>query len=261
LIKKVSSERILEELNKILLSDNPDYFRLLHELGLLRYILPQLDVCFGEMQKNKYHIYDVGEHIMQTVKNTPTDLITRWAAIMHDIGKPCCSSTDSNGIIHFYGHHRESRRITVDVLHKLRMDSDSIHDIAVLVENHDVRVEPAAPAVKRMMARTGAPLFEKLLALQLADNKAKNPKHFPDKQAKIKAAHNVYEEILAEGQPYIVSDLVVNGRDLIKIGYRPGRAIGDALKLLMDEVIINPELNKREYLLKKAAEMRKQLSR
>jgi tRNA nucleotidyltransferase (CCA-adding enzyme) len=261
LIKKVSSERILEELNKILLSDNPDYFRLLHELGLLKYILPQLDVCFGEMQKNKYHIYDVGEHIMQTVKNTPTDLITRWAAIMHDIGKPCCSSTDSNGIIHFYGHHRESRRIAVDVLHKLRMDSDSIHDIAVLVENHDVRVEPAAPAVKRMMARTGAPLFEKLLALQLADNKAKNPKHFPDKQAKIKAAYNVYEEILAEGQPYLVSDLVVNGRDLIKIGYRPGRAIGDALKLLMDEVIINPELNKREYLLKKAAEMRKQLSR
>lgn len=257
LIKKVSSERILEELNKILLSDHPDYFRVLHELGLLRYIMPQLDICFGEMQKNKYHIYDVGEHIMQAVKNTPSDLTIRWAAIMHDIGKPCCSSTDANGIIHFYGHHRESRRIAIDVLHRLRMDSASIHDIALLVENHDVRVEPSPPAVKRMMARTGDMLFEKLLALQLADNSAKNLKHFPDKKKRIEAVYNIYTEILAEGQPYLVSDLVVNGKDLIKIGYRPGRNIGDTLKTLIDEVIINPELNTREYLLKKAAELRK----
>lgn len=259
LIKQVSSERILEEFNKILLSPNPDYFRMLHELGLMKYIIPQLDICFGEKQRNKYHIYDVGEHIMQTVKNTPSDLIVRWAALMHDIGKPCCSSTDANGIIHFYGHHRESRRIAVDVLHRLRMDTDSIHNIVVLVENHDVRVEPSPPGVKRMMARTGPQLFEKLLQLQIADNKAKNPKHFPDKQKKIEAVYNIYKEILAEGQPYLVSDLVVNGRDLIKIGYRPGRAIGDTLKTLIDEVIINPELNNREYLLKKAAELRRKI--
>lgn len=258
-IKKVSSERILEELNKILLSPNPDYFRTLHELGLLKYIIPQLDVCFGEEQRNKYHIYDVGEHIMHTVKNTPADLTLRWAAIMHDIGKPCCSSTDQSGIIHFYGHHRESRRIAVDVLHRLRMDTDTIRDISVLVENHDVRVEPSLPAVKRMMARTGGQLFEKLLELQLADNMAKNPKHLPDKERRINEAYNIYNEILAEGQPYLVSDLMVNGRDLIKIGYRPGRAIGDALKMLIDEVIINPDLNTHEYLIKRAKEIKRTL--
>lgn len=259
LIKKVSSERILEELNKILLSENPDYFRELHELGLLRYIIPQLEVCFGEPQRNKYHIYDVGEHIMHTIENTPSDLTVRWAAVMHDIGKPCCSSTDANGIIHFYGHHRESRRIAVDVLHRLRMESDTIRDISILVENHDVRVEPSPPTVKRMMARTGGQLFEKLLELQLADNMAKNPKHLPEKKRKIEEAYNIYNEILAEGQPYLVSDLMVNGRDLIKIGYRPGRAIGDALKILIDEVIINPGLNTREYLIRRAREIKKSL--
>lgn len=259
LIKKVSNERILEELNKILLSENPDYFRTLRELGLLRYIIPQLDVCFGEEQRNKYHIYDVGEHIMHTVKNTPADLTVRWAALMHDIGKPCCSSTDQNGIIHFYGHHRESRRIAVDVLHRIRMDSESIRDIATLVENHDVRVEPTYPTVKRMMARCGGALFENLLELQLADNMAKNPKHFPDKKKRIEEAYNIYNEIIAEGQPYLISDLMVNGRDLIKIGYRPGRAIGDALKKLIDEVIINPDLNNREYLLRRARELMKSM--
>lgn len=257
LIKRVSSERILEEVNKILLSENPDYMRKLHECGLLRYIMPELERCFGEEQRNKYHIYDVGEHIMQTLKNTPPDMTLRWAALMHDIGKPCCSSTDQNEIIHFYGHHKESCRIAVDLLHRLRMDSSTIHDVSVLVENHDVRVEPSQPAVKRMMSRTGEALFEKLMLLQTADNGAKNPEYFPDKKRKIDDAYMIYKEILAERQPYLVAHLAVNGKDLIRIGYRPGREIGDALKRLIDMVIINPELNKREYLLEEAKKLRK----
>lgn len=254
LIKKVSSERILEELNKILISENPHHIKELHNCGLLKYIMPEVDRCFGEPQRNKYHIYDVGDHIMHTVKNTPADLVIRWAALMHDIGKPLCASYDTNGIIHFYGHHRESCRLAVDLLHRLRMDNNTIHDISVLVENHDVRIEPSLPAVKRMMSRTGEALFEKLLQLQLADNMAKNPVHFPEKKARIDSVYRIYKEILAERQPYLVSHLVVNGKDLIRIGFRPGREIGDTLKKLVNEVIINPSLNNRDYLLKAAKE-------
>lgn len=257
LIKKVSSERILEEVNKILLSENPDYIRKLRDNGLLKYIMPEVERCFGEPQRNKYHIYDVGEHIIQTVKNTPSDMVLRWAALMHDIGKPSCSSTDQNGIIHFYGHHRESCKIAVDLMHRLRMDRDTIREVSVLVENHDVRVEATQPAVKRMMARTGEALFEKLMILQTADNMAKNPEHFREKKERIDAALTIYKEILAERQPYLVSHLAVNGKDLIRLGYKPGREIGDALKRLIDEVIINPELNNREYLIKSAKEYRR----
>lgn len=256
-IKKVSSERILEELNKILISDHPDYIRDLHRLGLLKYIIPQLERCFGEPQKNKYHIYDVGEHIMHTIKNTPPDLILRWAALLHDTGKPCCPSVDSNGIIHFYGHHRESRRITLDVLHRLHMDSSSIRDIALLVENHDYRVEPSFTAVKRMMAKTGEELFEKLLLLQKADNMAKSPKHLPEKLKRINSAMNIYKRIIESGQPYRISDLVVNGSDLMKVGYRQGRELGDTLRILLDEVIINPELNTRSWLIRRAVELKR----
>ncbi len=257
LIKKISRERILDEMNKILLSDNPDAFRDLNELGLLKYILPELDRCFGEPQRNKYHIYDVGEHIMHTVINTPADLILRWAALLHDTGKPCCPSVDSNGIIHFYGHHRESRRITVDVLHRYHMDNDSIRDIALLVENHDYRVEATHTAVKRMMAKTGAELFEKLLILQCADNTAKNPSHLPEKMKRINGCMKIQKEIISQKLPYRVSDLQINGRDLMGIGYHQGREIGDTLKSLLDEVIIKPELNNRVYLIKRAKEMRR----
>ena len=257
LIRNVSNERILGELNKILLSPNPDYIRILHEFGLLAYILPELERCFGEPQRNKYHIYDVGEHTMYTVKNTPPDIIVRWAALLHDVGKPCCSSIDPNGTIHFYGHHHESCRITEDALHRLRMDSDSIRDISVLVENHDVRIEPSFASVKRMMSKTGKELFEKLLLVQTADNMAKNKKHLPEKLQKIDAVYSVYREVLAEKQPYLVSHLVVNGRDLLKIGYKAGREIGDTLKALINEVIINPQLNNREYLMERATEMKR----
>lgn len=259
LIKKVSSERILEELNKILLSQNPDYISLLHELGLLKYIIPELDVCFGEPQKNKYHIYDVGTHIMETVKLSKPDLILRWAALLHDVGKPCCSSTDSNGIIHFYGHHRESRRITVDVLHRLRMDNDSIRDISLLVENHDVRVEAAYPSVKRMMSRIGAELFEKLMLLQTADNSAKNKKYLPEKLKRINGAEEIYKNVLADRQPYLVSQLAVNGRDVLKQGVGQGHRVGDILKILLEEVIIEPELNSRDYLLRRIRELKKKV--
>lgn len=259
LIRFVSRERIAEELNKILLSPNPDAFRTLNRLGLLHYIMPELERCFEEPQRNKYHIYNVGEHIMHTVKYTPPDLIVRWAALMHDIGKPCCVCTDKNGTIHFYGHHRESRRIAVDILHRLRMDSESIKRISVLVENHDVRVDAAPPSVKRTMARTGGELFEKLLALQRADNRAKNPKYYPEKLRRINAVEGIYREVLAEGQPYLVQHLKINGNDLIKLGFRTGKGIGDTLKVLLDEIIINPSLNHRAYLVKRAKELKRRV--
>ena len=257
LIKNVSGERILSELNKILLSDNPGKLLLLYKTGLMRYIMPALCDCFETEQNNRYHIYNVGEHIIKSVENTPNDLILRWAALMHDMGKPLCRSCDSNGIYHFYGHHRESMKIANDILHKLRMDKDSIHDILVLTENHDVHLDSSPMAVKRMLARTGEQLFFKLLKLQEADNLAKNPIYIKDRMAKIESARQRAQQIIAEGQPYMVSQLQINGRDLIKLGYKTGREIGDALKFLLNEVLIDPSLNRRDYLIKRAIQLKR----
>lgn len=257
LIRKVSVERILGEINKILLSDNPIYIGKLHELGLMHYIIPELDICFGTPQRNKYHIYDVGDHILHATAETKKDLILRWAALLHDIGKPICMSTDSSGIIHFYGHHKESADLASNVLRRLKMDNDSRKDIITLIENHDVRIEPTPPSVKRMLAKVGDSLFLKLLSLQISDNRAKNEKYLDEKLCRIDEVRKVYETVVAEGQPYMLSDLVVNGRDLIKLGFKAGREIGDTLKLLLSEVLISPELNTREYLLKRAREIKR----
>lgn len=257
LIKNVSCERILEEINKILICDRPSKIKLLYETGLMKYIIPELCICFDTVQNNKYHIYNVGDHIMKAVDNTPNDLVLRWSALLHDIGKPECISRDNAGINHFYGHHRESVRIAKDVLHKLRMDNDSINDILVLVENHDVRIDTNPASVKRMLARTGENLFLKLLLLQEADNRAKNLKFLDDKLSKLHAVYDQCQRIILEHQPYQISHLQINGRDLLKIGFKAGREIGDMLKLLLDEVVIDPSLNSREYLIKRAISIRK----
>ena len=86
---------------------------------------------------------------------------------------------------------------------------------------------------------------------------AKNPKHLPEKLKRINGGLDICRNVLALKQPYRISDLVVNGKDLMGIGYKQGRDIGDALKALLDEVIIKPELNTRAYLIKRAKEMRK----
>ena len=257
LIKKVSAERIREELEKILRSENPGGIIMLHQLGLLKYIIPELDVCFSVNQRNKYHLYNVGEHIIHAVAKTPEDITIRWAALLHDIGKPLCKSVDANGIIHFYGHHHESVRLADDILRRLRLDNDSRKNILTLIENHDNRIEPSLVGVKRIMARLGADLFTKLLLLQEADNSAKNPKFLPDKLAKINDVRVIYRKVLSERQPYVTSDLIINGRDLIKIGFRAGREIGDTLRCLLDEVLINPSLNNRDYLMMRAKQLKK----
>lgn len=257
LIKKVSAERIREELEKILRSENPGGIITLHQLGLLKHIIPELDICFSVKQRNKYHLYNVGEHIIHAVASTPEDIIIRWAALLHDIGKPLCQSVDANGIIHFYGHHHESVRLADDILRRLRLDNDSRKNILTLIENHDIRIEPSLVGVKRIMARLGEDLFAKLLLLQEADNTAKNPKFLPDKLAKINDIRVIYRKVLSERQPYVTSDLIINGRDLIKIGFRAGREIGDTLRCLLDEVLINPSLNNREYLITRAKQLRR----
>ena len=127
----------------------------------------------------------------------------------------------------------------------------------MLIENHDIRIDANPVNVKRVMARLGEELFSKLLILQEADNRAKNPKFLADKLSKLNDVRVIYRKVLSERQPYLSGDLVINGRDLIKIGFRAGREIGDTLHLLLDEVLINPSLNNREYLMMRAKQLRK----
>ena len=86
---------------------------------------------------------------------------------------------------------------------------------------------------------------------------AKNPKFFTEKYQRINEARKISRGVLERNEPYRYSQLMVNSRDLQKHGVRPGRETNEIMRTLMDEVINNPQLNTRSYLLSRAKELRK----
>ena len=254
LIRYVPKRQIKTELDRLIMTTGVVRgFQFLYECGILKIILPCLERCFHEPQKNKFHIYNVGEHILHTVENCPFCLETRWAALMHDVGKPECVSRDAAGVIHFYGHHSESVRIAKDLFYKLGFSEEDRNLICTLIEYHDVHFDQTVLGVKRALSKLGEEKFLMLMDLQEADAQAKSPLYIREKCAAIDNLRKICAEIIAKGEPYRYSDLAIGKRDLIKLKYRAERQMRDVLWALLEEVIQNPALNKREYLLKRAS--------
>lgn len=103
-LAKVSAERIQVELVKLLVSNHPEEFLTFYETGLTRIFLPEFDAMIDTPQNNKHHCYNVGQHTIEAVKNSPPDKIIRLTMLLHDVAKPVCKSMDEQGIYHFYGH-------------------------------------------------------------------------------------------------------------------------------------------------------------
>lgn len=254
LIRHISHERVREELNRILLSDNPVKLILLRDTGLLQYIMPELEICFHTQQNNPYHVYNVGIHTLQAVASIEKNLVLRWVMLLHDIGKPSVRTTDAKGIDHFYGHPFKSVQLAQIILQRLRFDNHTKNRILKLVEKHDRRVLPNPKAVRKAAAAIGEELFEDLLKVQEADMRAQNPEYLSTRLEALETVRKIYEEIKVQNQCFSIKNLQINGHDLIAIGFQQGREIRTILERLLEAVIENPDINTKEQLLALAAQ-------
>lgn len=170
-LERISRERIAEELNKILLVPKPSVgLRLATDLGLMAYAIPELLPMRGVSQRPLHH-KDVFEHTMGVVDNIPPDLVLRWAALLHDIGKPATKSAH-DGQVHFFGHDEVGERIARRILRRLHFDNRMIERVAKLVRMH-LRVnsydsEWTDSAVRRLIREAGDELDD-LIQLSRAD--------------------------------------------------------------------------------------------
>src|SRR6185369_6977180 len=125
LINKIAKERIKDEFFKILSSPNPyEGMVLFRESGLSQEILPELEKCFGVEQKSpgRHHIYDVGTHLLMALKFCKSnDPVTRFATLIHDIGKPQTYKKLATGTITFYNHEMVSTKIAENLAERLRL--------------------------------------------------------------------------------------------------------------------------------------------
>ena len=248
-LEKISKERIRTELVKLLTSPHPEYFLRLHDAGITAVIMPLFDRMLKTTQNSPFHIHDVGHHTIQVMENVEADPVLRLAALLHDTGKVEAKTTDANGRDHFKGHPAISARYAEAFLRDLRFDNDTIRDVTLLVEYHDLRFAPTAGNVRRMIHRVGERLFPSFLKLIFADNAAKSVYAAEEFMPRYTGMLALYEEIKAAGDALSLKDLAVSGNDLIAAGMKPGKELGEVLNAMLDEVLEHPEHNEKEYLL------------
>lgn len=255
LLKSIAAERICSELSKLLLGDSCE--RILTEnAAILTEIIPELAPCVGFDQKNPHHIYDVYLHTVHTVASCPKDKNLRFAALLHDCGKPDTFSIGSDGIGHFYGHSERSLELAKIVLERLKFDNDSKNEILTLIKYHDPVIAENQTSVGRIARKIGIPKLKKLLDLKSADNLAQAPSCHARLEG-YEHIRKIIDEMLEKESCFSLKKLAINGDDLIKTaGFTTGKALGAALSALLDEVIDGSLPNEREALIARAIQLK-----
>lgn len=252
-LSKISEERINTEMTKLLVSDNPYYFKMFYEAGLTKYFMPEFDVAMETQQNHIHHMYSVGEHILHSLENIPPKKDYRLAMLLHDIAKPRMLSVDEEGITHFYGHPKESAKMSDEILRRLKYDNATIDMVHGYVLYHDRKIEQTEKAMRKAVNVIGTKYFPGLFDINKADSLAQSDYMRQEKLENIVVLRSIYNKIVEDGQPVTVKDLKVTGKDLIALGIKPGRIIGDILDEMLKDVIEEPDNNTKEYLINKYA--------
>lgn len=222
-VVNISAERIEAELTKILMCDTPSIgFKLLLDSNLLQYILPEVARLQGVEQPREYHQEgDVWTHTMLAIDAVDkTDSNTVWATLLHDIGKPDCMTVTDR--IRFTGH--EDTLLPEYICRRLKMSNDRIETIKSLVSNHmrmhkifDMR----RSKVKKIFR---LPEFKNLLDLHRADLVGSN---------RTLETYNAWK-LLNFPEEEVRPKPLLNGYDLMALGWVPGPKMGEALRALED---------------------------
>jgi tRNA nucleotidyltransferase (CCA-adding enzyme) len=248
-LRKISAERIRVELEKTITSDHPALLRTAYEAGITAMFLPEFDQCMETRQNNPHHCYTVGEHILKSMELIRNDRILRLTMLLHDVGKPACLTTDEQGIDHFYGHQEVSASMAQAILKRLKYDNDTIRKVVKLVRCHDMQIRLTAPAVRKSVVKIGEDLFPLFLEVKQADLLAQSTYQREDKQEILDEVKRLYAQIIDRGDCLNLKHLAVNGSDLVRMGVRPGREVGDILARMLNDVLDVPSHNDKDYLL------------
>lgn len=253
LLQEISGERIRDELCKILVTENPA--RLLRRYAdVFSVVIPEIEPCIGFRQNNPHHIYDVWEHTLCALEESPNDLWVRLTLLFHDIGKPLCYTEDENGVGHFYGHPAVSEQMSRARMRALRFSNREIDTVGQLVKHHDDDIQLSTAYARKLLNRLGG--FEqarRLIDVKKADVSAQDHALYHQRTDKLCSFGLILRKIEADSLAFSIKDLAIDGHDLMGIGYEAGPGIGQMLKRLLDEVISGDLPNTKAALIAYAA--------
>jgi tRNA nucleotidyltransferase/poly(A) polymerase len=257
-LRHVSAERIgggvvadgMGELSKLLLGTRPEHaLRLARDTGVLVQVLPEFEPVIGLDLGSKRQPETLDEHLFSVVQNAADNgaaLSVRLAALLHDLGKPAADRDD--------GHAKAGAAVAGRVLSRLRYPTALRRRVRDIVAAHsfhlDDWLEPGADGrlARRSLLAHGEQLAADLVAHKRADLQAKriDPRE-------LEALQRLEEALEAErGSPYRLSELAVDGGDLLAIGFTEGPELGRVLHVLLEEVVEDPARNEPEWLVERA---------
>lgn len=250
LIRDIAPERIFSELDQLLCADKKAGgawgpwrgLHILRDTGVLSQIMPELAAGDGMPQRADFHNYDVLEHAFRCVYYAPASI--RWAALLHDVGKPFCFLQDGN----FHAHPEEGARIAADILCRLKAPKKHAEQIVRLVRLHmrdfDLRMKESK--VRRDIV-SNHDILPDLFSLRQADFSACKDDVSP--APGVVKWQRILAKMQSEGVPFSVRELAVTGADVTARGVY-GEAVGKMLEELLDYCIQDGSRNTREHLLK-----------
>ena len=251
LMDNLARERVFDELCKLLpLVTAEDLTRF---APILVQIIPELAPTVGFDQHSPHHAYDIFTHTAHVTEAVPADLTLRWAALLHDTGKVPAYTTDETGRGHFYGHAQLSANMADALLHRLKAPNALRERVVQLIDLHMTKIPPEKKTLRRWLSKLGPETLEQMLTLQKADTSSKGICKDDELQQFVQL-RQLLDEILAEDACLSLTDLAVDGHDLMALGFS-GPAIGQALNRLLELVLEEQLPNEKTALLNAAKEM------
>lgn len=246
LLKNISTERLSSELTKLVCGKNA-FEVLTNYHDILAVIIPEIAFAVGFKQYGEKHAYDVWEHICRTVAGVPSDRVLRLTMLLHDLGKVPTHKLNEKGESTFKNHAKVGGDMAKNVLTRLKFDKKTIDRVSFLVANHDFEPPQTKTELKKHLKTKTPEDIKTLLVIKKSDRAALS-ENYRDISVSTEICLKNLKEIIDNNECCTVSQLAVNGKDLQTNGLK-GKAVGDALNILLDAVIEGKVENTKQALL------------
>ena len=250
-LTKISKERIFDELSKILMGKFvKKAFIEMKKLRVLEMIIPEFYYAYNFDQNNPDHPDDLFNHIIKVIHLCDYDLVTRFAALFHDLGKINVKIIDAKGIFYFYGHEKESALIAEEELKQLKASNDFINSVKKIVKNHMLIYQDVSDkTLKKLIIEMEEKNLKRLFNLFSADLNSKGLRTKKENEQIIQNFWEKIENIKKQGKIPQFNDLDITGIDLINLKFS-NREIGEVKNRLYELVLGDEIENEKEALLK-----------